>query len=123
MNDNFFDSLEVKLRSLIDPFMISSTDSVKYNIKSEYTELLLNWETQYYGNINFSIKIWNDYSICRFDINTTDENIEYPIDFKCKVELMASEEEYFQMSTVEGLGFRWEFYQYLTEIFKVLQYK
>lgn len=118
-----FDDFEVLVRREIQNFLDGTNKDSRYCETKLLQILKLEWTSH---------EDTSDEVLVVFDI-TMDKNFEV-VDFSLQVDytygedenntytsgsstVPKSEEDYFQLSTVQDLGFRWEFYQYLCELF------
>lgn len=81
----------------------------------------LYWTNKEKKDIAFTIEMNHDFSYIHYFISVYSEDMEdgYHSNGGCNVP--HSEEEHFQLSTVQDLGFSWEFYQYIVDVFKKIK--
>lgn len=122
-----FDEFEVIARREIQNFLDGSNTDSQYFQYQLHQVLKLEWtskpDTSDEALVIFKITMDNDLELVDFsmEVNYTygeDEDNKYTAG---STDVPHSEEEYFQMSTIQDLGFRWEFYEYLINVFKGLK--
>lgn len=122
-----FDDFEVHARREIQNYLDGTNRDSRYYEVQYHQVLKLEWtskpDTSDEKLIMFSITLEKNLSTVHFSLQIDytygeDEDNFYTAG---RTDLPHSEEEYFQMSTVHDLGFRWEFYQYLLSVFEQLR--
>lgn len=122
-----FDEFEVHARREIQNYLDGSNKDSRYYEVQYHQVLKLEWivkpDTSDEKVAMFNITMEKDFSTVHFSLQTDytygeDEDGFYSAG---RSDVPKSEEEYFQMSTVNDLGFRWEFYEYLIALFEGLR--
>ena len=119
-----FDDFEVYVRREIENFISGENKKTTFITLDDMSVMSLRWRnTPDTASVLFSICI-------EFDINSIDMTLEVVYDdgddednhfSRCVLDLPTSEEDYFQMSTVGDMGFRWEMYEHFISTFKTIR--
>lgn len=119
-----FDDFEVYVRREIENYLNhSESKSISQCFHFDSTQyLVLKWRnTPNTADVRFSINYDYEDMYIEFTLIVEYDTGEDEDDHHSQGtvhDIPTSEEEYFQKSTVQDLGFRWEFYQYLYDFFE-----
>lgn len=118
-----FDDFDVYVRREVEYYLNGTNMRSKYYDFSQHQVLKLNWRnTRDDADVMFTITLAKDLSTIMFALDvTSDDDEDDDVQNHGVTDLPKSEEEYFQMSTVQELGFRWELYEYLINTFESLR--
>lgn len=120
-----FDEFEVIARLEIENYLNKpESKSTSQLFHFDFTDyLVLKWRnTTDTADVRFAINHDSEYLYIEYTLTIEYDAGEDEDDYHShgKVDdIPTSEEDYFQKSTVQDLGFRWEFYQYLYNFFEM----
>lgn len=117
-----FAEFEVILIEQLNDMLYVNFKPANISHYKDHDQIRLCWTQPDKSEIDFIIDMNHDFSYIHYYLSIYNIDAEDGVHHSnggCDVP--HSEEEHFQLSTVQDLGFSWEFYQYIVDVFKKIK--